>query len=104
MTHPGFYAVPVDLVLPDALMLAGGATQQARVDQLQILRGGAALWGGTDLQAAIARGATLDELGIRAGDRIQVPGRRDPESKWRIAGIIVTTVATAVTVVAVTHH
>src|SRR6266481_117089 len=34
------YAIPIDLVLPDALMLAGGATQQARVDQLQILRGG----------------------------------------------------------------
>jgi protein involved in polysaccharide export with SLBB domain len=104
VTRPGFYAVPIDLVLPDALMLAGGATQQARVDQLQILRGNAALWSGSGLQTAIARGATLDDLGVRAGDRIQVPGRRDPESKWRIAGIIVTTLATAVTVVAVTHH
>ncbi len=102
--RPGFYAVPVDLVLPDALMLAGGATQSARVDRLRILRGNASLWRGTDLQAAIARGATLDELGIRAGDRIQVPPRGDPESKWRVAGIIVTTLATAVTVVAVTHH
>src|SRR6266496_5337538 len=104
VTRPGFYAVPVDLVLPDALMLAGGATQLARVDRLLILRGSASLWSGTDLQAAIARGATLDELGIRAGDRIQVPPRGDPESKWRVAGIIVTTLATAVTVVAVTHH
>ena len=102
--RPGFYAVPVDLVLPDALMLAGGATQSARVDRLRILRGNASLWSGTDLQAAIARGATLDELGIRAGDRIQVPPRGDPESKWRVVGIIVTTLATAVTVVAVTHH
>src|SRR6266498_2331515 len=82
--RPGFYAVPVD--------------------RLRILRGNASLWSGTDLQAAIARGATLDELGIRAGDRIQVPPRGDPESKWRVAGIIVTTLATAVTVVAVTHH
>src|SRR5213083_2384503 len=77
VTRPGFYAVPVDLVLPDALMLAGGATQLARVDQLSILRGNASLWSGSDLQAAIARGATLDELGVRAGDRIQVPGRGD---------------------------
>jgi polysaccharide export outer membrane protein len=105
VTHPGFYAVPVDLVLPDALMLAGGATQDARVDRLRVLRGSASLWGGSDLQAAIARGATLEELGIRAGDRIEVPRKqRDPESKWRIAGIIVTTIATAVTVVAVSHH
>ncbi len=101
VTHPGFYAVPVDLVLPDALMLAGGATQVARVDRLQILRGNASLWSVSDLQSAIARGATLDQLGVRAGDRIEVPRQRDPESKWRVTGIIVTA---AVAVVALTHH
>jgi hypothetical protein len=61
------------------------------------------LWGGNHLQSAIARGATLEELGIRAGDRIQVP-KRDPEFKWRIAGIILTGVATAVGVIAVTSR
>jgi len=102
--RPGFYAVPIDLVLPDALMIAGGATQAARVERLTIMRGNSSLWKGNDLQVAIARGATLDQLGIRAGDRIQVPGERDPESKWRVAGLIVTTLATVVTVVALTNH
>jgi protein involved in polysaccharide export with SLBB domain len=102
VTRPGFYAVPIDLVLADALMLAGGTTREARVDRLSILRGSSSLWGGEKLQAAIARGATLDDLGIRGGDRIQVPGDRDPESKWRIIGIVVGTVATAVGVVALT--
>jgi len=102
VTRPGFYAVPIDLVLADALMLAGGTTREARVDRLSILRGSSSLWGGEKLQTAIARGATLDELGIRGGDRIQVPGDRDPESKWRIIGIVVGTVATAVGVVALT--
>lgn len=101
VSRPGFYAVPIDLVLPDALMLAGGATQAARVDRLVIVRGNASLWSGGRLQAAIARGATLDELGVRAGDRLEVPKQRDPESKWRIFGIIA---ATAATVVVVTHH
>ena len=104
VAHPGFYAVPIDLVLPDALMLAGGATQQARVDKLTVIRGAAPLWDGDRLQAAIAHGSTLDQLGIQAGDRIQVPGERDPESKWRIAGIVITSLATVVTVVALTHH
>jgi len=104
VTRPGFYAVPVDLVLPDALMLAGGATQLARVDRLLILRGSAPLWGGDRLQRAIEHGATLDQLGVQAGDRIQVPGERDPESKWRITGIIVSSLAAVVTIVAVTHH
>lgn len=105
VTRPGFYAVPIDLVLPDALMLAGGATQDARVDRLSILRGNSALVSGGKLQEAIARGATLDELGVRAGDRIQVPrGSSDPESKWRIAGIIVGSVATVVGVIALTNR
>ena len=104
VTRPGYYAVPIDLVLADALMLAGGATKDARVDQLRVVRGSSSLWSGDKLQTAIARGATLEELGIRGGDRIQVPGQRDPESKWRIVGLVVTSLATAVGVVALTQH
>lgn len=105
VAKPGFYAVPIDLVMPDALMIAGGATQDARLEKLQILRGSSVRWGGSALQAAIARGATLDELGVRAGDRIEVPrGVTDPESNWRIAGIIVGGIATAVGIVALTHR
>jgi protein involved in polysaccharide export with SLBB domain len=103
VTRPGYYAVPVDLVLADALMIAGGATQRARVDRLRIVRGSSPLWSGSQLQTEIARGATLENLGIRAGDRIQVPGG-DPESKWRILGIIVGTLATAVGVIALSKR
>jgi len=104
VARPGFYAVPIDLVLPDALMLAGGATQAGRVDRMSIQRGTVSLWDGDKLQAAIARGATVDELGMQAGDRLQVPGQRDPESSWRIVGIIVGSVATAVGIIALTRH
>jgi len=104
VTRPGYYAVPIDLVLADALMLAGGATQDARVERLSIQRGNSSIWSGNALQAAIARGATLDELGMRAGDRIQVPGKGDAESTWRIVGIIVGGIATAVGVVALSHR
>jgi len=104
VTRPGYYAVPVDLVLADALMVAGGATKDARVDQLRVLRGNSSLWSGNELQTEIARGATLDQLGIRAGDRIQVPGHRDAESTWRIVGIVVGSLATAVGVIALTHR
>ncbi len=103
LTRPGYYAVPVDLVLADALMVAGGATKDARVDQLRIFRGDAPLWSGSQLQAQIARGATLDQLGMKAGDRIQVPSKPDPESKWRITGLIVTSFAAAVGILALTR-
>lgn len=104
VVRPGFYAVPVDLVLPDALMLAGGATSEARLEKLQIVRGNSAVVTSTALQTAIARGATLDQLGIRAGDRIEVPRGRDPESKWRIGAMIIGGVATAVGIIALTQH
>lgn len=104
VARPGFYAVPIDLVLPDALMLAGGATPDARIDKLKVMRGKSALLTEGALQDAITRGATLDALGMRAGDLIDVPrGQRDPESKWRIAGMILTGVATVVGIVALSR-
>ncbi len=87
--RPGFYAVPTDLVLADALMVAGGPTQEARVDKMHIQRGGTRLWSGEKLQAAIASGATVDALGLRAGDWIDVPKGRDTESTVRILGALV---------------
>jgi len=90
ITRPGFYAVPTDLVLADALMVAGGPIQEARVDKMHIRRNGSQIWSGPKLQAAIARGATLDELGLRAGDQIDVPRARDPESTIRIVGGVAT--------------
>jgi hypothetical protein len=74
------------------------------VDQLKVMRGSSELWTGDRLQSEIARGATLDQLGMQAGDRIQVPARRDAESTWRIVGIIVGSVATAVGVIALTRR
>jgi len=90
VARPGFYAVPTDLVLADALMVAGGPTQEARADKLRIHRGGGVVWGGPKLQAEIARGATLEDLGLRAGDRVEVPKGRDAESTVRIIGVLVT--------------
>ena len=91
VARPGFYAVPSDVVLADALMVAGGPTQTARADKLRIERSGTRLWSGARLQEAIARGATVDELGLRGGDRIVVPGRgRDAESTVRIIGVLAT--------------
>ena len=90
ITRPGFYAVPTDLVLADALMVAGGPIQEARVEKMRIQRNGSRIWSGPKLQAAIARGATLEDLGLRAGDQIDVPRARDTESTVRIVGGVAT--------------
>lgn len=88
--RPGVYAVPTDLVLSDVLMVAGGPTAEAKFTDLRIERESQRLIEGDELQQALAHGKTVGDLRLRAGDRIFVPRvvRRDPESTWRIIGII----------------
>jgi len=70
---PGFYAVPADLVLTDALMVTGGPTREAKVKAVRIERDGAALWRGDSLQHALATGLTVDQLRLRDGDQVVFP-------------------------------
>jgi polysaccharide export outer membrane protein len=86
--HPGFYPVAADAPVSDALMAAGGPTKDAKFNSARIDRIGRDGVAGSELQEAIARGATVDGMGLRSGDQIIVPRRADAESKWRIIGII----------------
>jgi len=86
--HPGYYAVAAGAVVSDALMAAGGPTKDAKFAAARIEREGKGLYEGNAFQDAFARGMTIDGLGLRTGDRIIVPRRVDPESRWRIIGII----------------
>src|SRR6266566_2125690 len=76
VTHPGYYGVPADALLSDAVMAAGGTTQEANVARLRIERNSKPLWEGKALQQAIAQGRTLDDAGLIAGDQYIVPRRR----------------------------
>lgn len=73
VASPGFYVVPSEVPLTDALMLAGGPGQNAELTKIYVERGGERIWGGEALQAAIIEGRTLDQLSLRAGDHIVVP-------------------------------
>ena len=86
--HPGFYSVQADGPVSDALMAAGGPTKDAKFTGTRIDRLGREGVASGQLQEAIARGATVDGMGLRSGDQIIVPRRSDPESKWRIIGIL----------------
>ncbi len=73
--RPGFYTVPIQTLVSDALMLAGGPTPGAKLEKLRIERADQRVWEGQALQQAIADGKTLDQLSLRAGDRLQVPSK-----------------------------
>jgi protein involved in polysaccharide export with SLBB domain len=75
VARPGYYSVPADALLSDALMSAGGPTADAKLDKLRIERDGRRVWEGKQLQQAIAQGRTIDDAGLMAGDQYVVPGR-----------------------------
>ena len=71
--RPGFYSLPPDDLIPDAITVAGGLTPQAKLTDMYVERGRRRLWEGDSLQNAMRQGRTLAALGLEPGDRIVVP-------------------------------
>jgi protein involved in polysaccharide export with SLBB domain len=72
---PGFFTAPTGLPLTQVLTLyAHGPAADANLAGVTISRDGQVIWSGAALTRAMSEGRTLDQLGIRAGDRIDVPG------------------------------
>lgn len=88
MAKPGFYAVPADALLSDALMAAGGVTRDAELKKASIERNGATSRNPRETQDALARGLTLEQVGIESGDQVLVPRRPDAEHTTRIVGLL----------------
>jgi protein involved in polysaccharide export with SLBB domain len=79
---PGFFVLPADALLSDAIMAAGGPAG-ADYEKLRIERSDDVVYRGQTLQAALAAGRTLDQLSLQAGDRFVVPGE-SRSSFWPI--------------------
>lgn len=76
VVRAGFYGVPADAGLGDALMAAGGTTQEADMKKIRIERNGEALLKGEALQQALASGRTIDQALLRDGDQIVIEKRK----------------------------
>jgi protein involved in polysaccharide export with SLBB domain len=73
--NPGFLVVESRRLITDVLTDAGGLSGTADIKNIRIERGRDRIWTGEPLHSAIIEGRTLDELSLRAGDHIVVPGR-----------------------------
>jgi len=87
---PGFYDVSGTLLVSDVIMLAGGPSQRAKLEDVEVRRLGQTIMKGIELTT---RGATLDELGIQGGDVIFLPEARRSLQTIRTVGMIVGTAA-----------
>jgi protein involved in polysaccharide export with SLBB domain len=94
--RPGFYTIPSDFLISDALMMAGGPSSAADVEKLRIQRGPTVIWDGTRLREAVIEGRTLDQLSVRAGDGIHVPQQRSRFDSFRTGLAIVSGITSIV--------
>lgn len=76
VSRPGYYVVPPDQPIGDLLMVAGGTTQDARVNELQVNRGSETLISAKDSRKALMEGRTLEQLDVQSGDEIKIPIKR----------------------------
>jgi protein involved in polysaccharide export with SLBB domain len=81
VAQPGFYQLPADTPLPDAIMKAGGPGQQTKLEDTVIRRGAEELWRREEVSAAITAGYTLDQMNLRAGDELVVG--QESNTDWR---------------------
>jgi protein involved in polysaccharide export with SLBB domain len=88
--RPGFYLVPPTSQLEDVIMIAGGPTHDSKLKALVVQRTDGEVLGKEVLQQAMIDGRSLDQLGMRSGDRLFLPKRHD-------LGRSTTTVITIVT-------
>lgn len=72
--HPGFYTVPTSVAFTQVLNAAGGVGPDADLTKIRIERDGRIVWEGVALQQAITMGRTVEQLGLRPGDRVNVLG------------------------------
>ena len=89
VARPGFFALPADALLSDAITAAGGPTSDADMKKVSLSRRGSEIQSGSELRNSIAEGMTLDALGMEAGDEVMIPRRHDSERTIRILSLIV---------------
>jgi protein involved in polysaccharide export with SLBB domain len=77
VSHPGYFALASDVPLTDAIMAAGGPTVTADVDRTTVRRGTQEYRSSDETRQAVARGLTIDQFGLRAGDELVVGKKRN---------------------------
>ena len=89
VAKPGYYFVPSDVTLSDALMAAGGTVRDAKMKNLRVERSGATVLKGRPVEEAIAAGRTLEDANLQNGDQLFVPGSSDVTEHMRFLWLVV---------------
>jgi protein involved in polysaccharide export with SLBB domain len=70
--NPGYYSLPADMLVTDAIMFAGGPSGAAKIDDTVIMRGPEIILDERETRLSIQQGQTLDQANLQGGDEIRV--------------------------------
>ena len=84
---PGFYYMPSDIPISEAIMRAGGPSTGADLGKAVVRRNTKELYDSRNTRRALNEGLTLDQLSLRDGDSIEV-GEKSGSNWQRIASIV----------------
>jgi protein involved in polysaccharide export with SLBB domain len=87
VTKPGFFYMPPDIPLGDAVMRAGGPGANADLNKSVIRRNTEELYDSRNTRTAMNEGLTLDQLSLRDGDSIEV-GEKTGSNWSKIVSIV----------------
>lgn len=73
VARPGFYVLPAEALISEAIMAAGGPAPNAQMNKARIERGLQRIWEGDVLNQALSDGRTLDQMSLRSGDQLSLP-------------------------------
>ena len=84
---PGFFYMPPDITLGDAVMRAGGPAGNADLNKSVIRRNTEELYDSRNTRTAMNEGLTLDQLSLRDGDSIEI-GEKSGSNWQKIASVV----------------
>jgi protein involved in polysaccharide export with SLBB domain len=102
--RPGFYTAPADELVSDVVMQAGGLSAQADINKTVVRRGEVLVQPASRVQEALARGETLDQLDVRAGDAIVVGERPAGGNIIRVIEVVGALAGIAVSIALIARH
>jgi len=84
---PGFFYMPSDIPITEAIMRAGGPSGSADLKKTVVRRNTTELYDSRNTRRALNEGLTLDQLSLRDGDSIEV-GEKSGSNWQKIASIV----------------
>ena len=87
VSRPGFFYMPPDITLGDAVMRAGGPAASADLNKSVIRRNTEELYDSRNTRTAMNEGLTLDQLSLRDGDSIEI-GEKSGSNWQKIATVV----------------